>query len=275
MAILRGTNASEVIIGDGQSDIINGFGGDDVLIGNFGNDVLHGDTGNDALFGNEGNDVLDGGLDLFPDTDRLDGGTGIDTATYSQVQHAVTVNLVQGLAFGAGSVDTLVSIENVTGTNFNDSIVGNLGANVLQGAGGNDFLDGLAGNDFISAGSGNDFIKGGAGVDKIFGGSGADRFMYNSTADSGVGAGNRDVITGFEHGVDKIDLQAVDAKVGVVGNQAFTFIGSSSFTAEGQVRAFFDGTNTIVRLNTSGATGAESEIQLSGNVTLTASDFVL
>ena len=162
MAIIRGTNFSESLFGSVDGDIMNGFGGNDTMHGNAGNDNMHGDAGNDRLFGDAGNDLLDGGLDQGADSDTLDGGDGIDTVTYSQLDHAITVNLVQGLALGAGNVDTLVSIENVTGTNSSDSLVGSLasatsdGANGIQGADGNDFIDGLSGNDTLSGGSGND-----------------------------------------------------------------------------------------------------------------------
>jgi len=290
MAIIRGTNFSESLFGSVDGDIMNGFGGNDTMHGNAGNDNMHGDAGNDRLFGDAGNDLLDGGLDQGADSDTLDGGDGIDTVTYSQLDHAVTVNLVQGLALGAGNVDTLVSIENVTGTNSSDSLVGSLasatsdGANGIQGADGNDFIDGLSGNDTLSGGSGNDHILGGSGNDQIVGGSGADKleggmdadvFKMFSTADSGVGANNRDVITDFVHGVDKLDLHSIDAKGLASGNQDFSFIGSAAFTAEGQVRVVVEGDHTLVQMNTSGASGAESEIQLAGHIAVNAHDFVL
>ena len=76
---------------------------------------------------------------------------------------------------------------------------------------------------------------------------------------------------------DKIDLQFVDAKAGNSGDgdQAFTFIGSGTFNAEGQIRFFFEGSHTVVALNTIGTGGAEAQIELSGNISLSAADFVL
>ena len=261
---------------------MNGFGGNDALEGLAGNDNMNGDAGNDVLIGGEGNDLLDGGLDGAPqtddfieDTDRLDGGQGIDTASYSQVQHGMFVNLFQGLAFGKGNVDTLISIENVTGTNFVDSIIGDNNANGIQGAGGNDRLDGEGGNDFLSGSTGNDTLIGGAGDDRMSGGSDADKFVFELASDSLKGLGNRDVITGFERSIDKLDLSQIDAKAGPVGNQAFTFIGERGFSAEGQVRAFFEGDNTVVALNTTGNSGAEAQIQLAGLIDLAAIDFIL
>jgi Ca2+-binding RTX toxin-like protein len=112
MTIIRGTDNSEPLTGSVDGDLMNGFSGDDVMKGLTGNDNMNGDAGNDRLFGGDGNDLLDGGLDgtaiddkFAPDTDLLDDGAGIDTASYSQVQHLVTVNLLQGIAIGKGNVD--------------------------------------------------------------------------------------------------------------------------------------------------------------------------
>lgn len=270
MAIVNGTNFADTLNGTEQADFI------------------HGNGGNDTLHGNGGNDFLDGGLDVGADSDTIDGGAGVDTVSYAQVDHAIGVNLLQGIGLGSGNVDTLVSIENVTGTNSDDSLVGDLGANLIQGADGRDFVDGSGGNDTLFGNGGNDVLKGNVGSDVLAGSTGADTltgdipggkeadtFRYFNTADSGVGLGHRDVVTDFQHGVDKLDLHSVDAKAGTSGDQAFTFVGGAGFSAEGQARAFFEGDHTVVQLNTGGANGAESEIQLAGHVTVSAGDFVL
>jgi Ca2+-binding RTX toxin-like protein len=70
--------------------------------------------------GNDGNDVLEGGAG----NDTLNGGNGLDTASYTSATAAVTVNLATTTAqntVGAGT-DTLVSIENVKGSAFNDTL---------------------------------------------------------------------------------------------------------------------------------------------------------
>ena len=282
MAIIRGTAFGDDLVGSAASDLMNGFAGNDALEGLGGNDNINGDAGNDVLLGGEGNDLLDGGLDGAPqtdafiqDSDTLDGGAGLDTASYSQVQHGMFVNLFQGLAFGKGNVDELISIENVTGTNFVDSIVGDNNDNIIQGAGGNDRLEGAGGKDLIIGGTGQDTMIGGAGVDRLSGGTEADKFVFALASDSGKGLGNRDLVTGFEDGLDRIDLGQIDAKAGPVGNQAFTFIGAGGFSAEGQVRAFFEGDHTVIALNTVGTSGAELQIELAGHFDLTAIDFFL
>lgn len=98
--------------------------------------------GNDSLNGGAGNDTLNGGLG----NDTLNGGTGIDTASYTSATANVSVNLnLVGTQFtGGGGIDQLVSIENLTGSRFNDVLTGNAGNNVLTGGGGNDLLNGGA-----------------------------------------------------------------------------------------------------------------------------------
>jgi Ca2+-binding RTX toxin-like protein len=101
---------------------------DDILTGNAGANVLDGSGGNDLLAGGAGDDVLDG-------------GDGLDTATYAASPAGVDVNLGFGAATdGLGGTDTLVGIENVTGTSGNDAISGDSGANVLVGGAGDDLL---------------------------------------------------------------------------------------------------------------------------------------
>jgi Ca2+-binding RTX toxin-like protein len=292
MTIVRGTDGNDnPLNGTDLGDVMNGFGGNDHMFGKSGNDNMNGDAGNDIMEGGDGNDLLDGGLDGSPlddkfvqDTDTLDGGAGIDTASYSQVQHGVTINLLQGIAIGQGNVDTLISIENVTSTNFNDSIVGNEGANGLQGAAGVDFLDGGAGNDSVRGDSGNDTLRGnigndlivgGSGADKLDGGSGADVFRYFSAKDSGVGSSARDVIADFVHNSDKMDLNSIDARAGTAGNQDFSFIGGNEFSAEGQVRVVAEGDHLLVQMNTTGTGGVDSEIQLAGHPVISGIDFIL
>ena len=286
MATIRGTNADDFLLGDdiatGIGDRMNGLGGNDIMEGRAGNDSMSGDAGNDTLRGGDGNDILDGGQDGTPgddkflqDSDTLDGGSGTDTLSMTQIQHGMFVNLFQGLASGKGNVDFLTSIENITATQFDDNITGDNNKNAIQAGNGNDRVDGAGGNDVIDGSSGKDTVIGGTGKDLMFGGGDQDRFVFEGIADSGVGAANRDRISGFVSGTDKIDVSQIDAQASSPGLAPFTFIGDAKFTAEGQVRAVFDGTNTIVALNTTGNSGAESQIELAGDIDLSASDFFL
>jgi Ca2+-binding RTX toxin-like protein len=129
-----------------------------------------------SVKGGHGNDVLAGGLG----NDTLNGGAGYDTASYANAAAAVTVSLALTTAQdtgGAGS-DTLVAIENLTGSAFADTLAGSSSANVLSGGAGNDMLDlSAGGNDTAQGGDGDDTIVFGASFtanDKIDGGAGND-----------------------------------------------------------------------------------------------------
>ncbi|HEX4270910.1 MAG TPA: choice-of-anchor tandem repeat GloVer-containing protein [Rhizomicrobium sp.] len=104
--------------------------------------------------GTDGNDVLQG----TPDDDVFDGAGGNDTVSYSNATAGVVVNLsVTGPqdTVGAGS-DKLISIENLAGSSYNDSLTGDAGNNVLSGGSGNDVLWGLGGSNVLDGGDGID-----------------------------------------------------------------------------------------------------------------------
>ena len=142
---------------------------DDTLTGNAGDNVLQGLDGADTLNGGAGNDTLDGG-----------DGDG-DTASYVGASSGVTVSLAIAAAqntIGAG-VDTLIGIENLTGSALNDILTGDANANILDGGAGNDTLNGGAGDDNLLGGAGNDTLMGGAGDDIMDGGAaGSDTASY-------------------------------------------------------------------------------------------------
>ena len=199
-----GTTGNDNIVGREDNCSIYGFGGNDKLTGRAGIDVLEGGEGADTLNGFAGNDRLEGGVG----NDLLDGGTGQDTAIYWRESAGHTVSLVTGKAGVTGQTpsDTLVSIENVIGTSFNDVLTGNNAANTLEGGSGADRLNG---------GGGADTLIGNGGKDTQQGGGGADRFTYLGIEESTPGAG-RDRILAFSRGEgDKIDLRTIDGDADV------------------------------------------------------------
>ena len=169
-------------------EYIGGSKFDDRIIGDAASTRFWGADGNDQLFGGDGDDELLGGLG----NDTLDGGDGLDVAWYAGVVGGVTVSLAASGAQNTGhGMDTLINIEAVTGTYYDDVLAGNDGANRLYGEGG---------NDRITGGGGNDVIDGSSGLDILTGGSGADTFMmtdYNGDTITDFGAGDRLV---FEYG---------------------------------------------------------------------------
>ena len=127
MAIINGTNSGDTLYGTAAGDTINGL------------------NGNDSLKG-------------FGGADRLDGGAGIDTVFYGDSTAGVGINLATGSGVGGSAQgDTLISIENVFGSNFNDTITGTSVANQFHGGEGNDVIKGGGGNDFLDGGNGNDY----------------------------------------------------------------------------------------------------------------------
>ena len=177
---LTGTSGDDVLVAGTGDNIINAGDGNDVLTAGSGNNELHGGAGNDLLFSGPGNDLLDG-------------GTGIDTASYAHATAGVTVDL--GLlgaqnTLGAGT-DTLTGIENLVGSNFNDTLTGDNNSNVINGGLGNDILNGGGGDDLLIGGLGNNTLTGGAG---------ADTFQWLK------GNSGHDLVTDFTPGTDKLDL---------------------------------------------------------------------
>jgi Ca2+-binding RTX toxin-like protein len=126
----------------------------------------------------------------------------------------------------------------------------------------------------------NDTLNGGAGADMLTGGLGADTFVFTSIGDSGVGAGNRDIIADFVSGTDKIDFSGIDAIAGTSANDNFTFISTNAFSGSGasgagQLRYFVDGGNTIIEGDVDGNGLADFQVQLTGVHTFTTTDLLL
>jgi hypothetical protein len=160
---------------------------DDTLTGGAQADLLDGRAGNDSLSGGAGNDGLDGDAG----NDLLDGGAGADLVFYDYSPNPVVANLAKHTGRGWGT-DTYRAVEDLHGSQQDDVLVGNGGANVLvghcgadriQAGGGNDRISGDAcdpeggkpGNDRMYGGPGRDLLTGGPRKDYADGGSGRDR----------------------------------------------------------------------------------------------------
>ena len=266
----------EQVIGSNFDDSLSGDGAANGLGGFAGNDTLNGRGGNDVLVGGDGNDVLTGGAGA----DRLEGGNGIDTASYSAALlnsllslsvSGVTVDLMApSVNTGEAAGDTFFFVENLTGSSFNDVLRGDNGANVINGLGGTNALQGRGGNDTLIGGIGNDKLQGDAGADTLTGGLGFDTFIFVATGDSPMTG--RDTITDFLSLTDKIDLRAIDANSLASGDQAFTYIGSSSFTKKAGQLSFTGG---LVAGDVNGDGVADFQIVVSGLAVLAAGDFIL
>lgn len=122
-------------------------------------DFIYGSESDNHIWGLAGNDQLEG----MGGADTIDGGSGSDYANYGRSDAAVTVNLKTNVhTSGDAEGDNLISIENITGSDYDDDITGSDGGNKLY------------------AGSGDDLIYGGAGNDTLYGENGADTFIYGA-----------------------------------------------------------------------------------------------
>lgn len=154
----------ENVIGSAHADALTGDGNRNVLHGGLGADTISGGAGADALHGGAGADLLRG-------------DDGLDFAYYSQSRAGVYINLDYGFGFaGDADGDTLIGIEGVIGSRFNDILSGDFENNYLYGEAGNDRIDGWEGDDRLRGGSGADTMCGGWGQDSA----------YYTTSDSAV-----------------------------------------------------------------------------------------
>jgi hypothetical protein len=225
-----------IIDGIKGDDTLTGGAGDDSLVGGDGDDVLDGARGNDVLTGGRGNDILFGNNTVDP------GQLESDTADYGYLSVGLTATLDASgtvtLTVGTGDVDTLVSIKNLRGTLFDDTLTGDGGSNVLRGGLGNDVLNGAGGSDTadygyltagitvaldalgtvdvvagpgdsdtlisienLAGGAGNDELTGDAEANILTGNAGLDQLSGGAGADTLTGGVGNDQLTGGD-GVD-------------------------------------------------------------------------
>lgn len=110
------------------------------VVGTSAADQLYGILGmSNFLSGGGGNDIIYAGAD----GDFVFGGDGIDTVNYTFASGPMTINLAAGSAklTNGTLTDLLLSVENATGSSFDDLLIAGPGPNVLQGGFGNDVYD--------------------------------------------------------------------------------------------------------------------------------------
>ncbi len=212
---------------------------DDNLYGNGLANDLEGGAGFDLLSGRIGNDFLDGGSG----SDDLYGGRGADF------------------------LDGGSSRDNLYGGSGNDDLFGGSRGDYLSGGNGADDMDGE---------TGDDRLYGGIGADDIYGGDGADDFVYRSVADSTVALSGRDFIYDFSRTeLDIVDLSGIDAVASTFDDDAFDFIGRSTFSnTEGELRFRYGSTFTVVEGDTNGNGNADFAITFDGLINFDQFDFI-
>ena len=130
------SKVTTLALGEEEPNVIFGGHGDDFLTGSFVNDRFMVGMGNDII----------------------NGGSGSDTADFSDKSSALTITLNAGKSTVNvdGEAVTLISIENLKGGSGSDKLAGDSAANVLAGGSGNDVLKGGAGSDILEGGDGSD-----------------------------------------------------------------------------------------------------------------------
>jgi Ca2+-binding RTX toxin-like protein len=200
--VIYGTSGRDVIWAGPGDDKVFGELGNDLICGGAGNDVLHGGRGNDEIYGGRGADRVFGDLgdDKVTggagDYDDVGGGLGIDTVNggpgnYDLVHGDYGYDLMSGgpgnhdiasfataVAGGKGTGiwaslgkhvsrgdghDKLYQFEDLEGSAFRDTLIGNGGPNAIDGGPGDDQLIGGGGNDTLDGGQGTDGCRGAPG----------------------------------------------------------------------------------------------------------------
>ncbi len=265
---LTGNNAANAFEGRGGADIIDGAGGFDTLRFDtsiaavtviFSNSVAGSGTANDGGFtgvaaatdtfsnieavrGSDGNDSFFGGIgdqtfEGMAGNDSIDGGAGNDTVSYATSQDGVTVTLVGGSGSVTdpwGTTDSLNNIENITGTQWGDTLIGDDADNVFRGLGNDDsivggggvdtaiYLDNLAGYIVTNLGGGawtvtdDNFSNDAEGTDTL---TGIERLQFgDQTLTAGMvardfnGDGKSDILFRKNTGSGQVALQTPEKR---------------------------------------------------------------
>jgi Ca2+-binding RTX toxin-like protein len=241
----------ENLTGSAQNDTLTGDGNANILTGGAGNDTLSGGGGNDELNGGVGADVLIGGA-----------GTS-DVATYGTSSAAVSIDLQAGTASGGDATgDSLIGIEDLTGSSLGDALLGDATANVIRGSGGNDVMAGRDGDDTLIGGEGSDWISGGSGANTLIGGTGDETYIVDGVGDT--------VIENAGEGTDGVWTSLLSFTLSAnVENLVFAGTGNFSGTGNDLNNLIFGGSGNDALV---GGAGNDALAGGDGNDTLTGGE---
>jgi Ca2+-binding RTX toxin-like protein len=175
----------EQLIGTAFNDALTGGSATTRLEGGAGNDLLQSGgriTGSIGLYGGDGDDTFI----LGDASDWADGGDGFDTVDYS----GATAGVLASTSGRVGaSVDTLLNVERIIGSNFADDLYAwDAGAAVVGGAG-DDILRSMWGSATLTGGTGSDTFRGspdGLNNDVITDFSRGDRILISNVSNFSI-----------------------------------------------------------------------------------------
>ncbi|MEP3845970.1 MAG: calcium-binding protein, partial [Paracoccaceae bacterium] len=188
----------------------------------------------ETITGTSGDDIIEGA----GGADSLDGGDGIDTLSFANAEEAVVLSLASNSgSAGDANGDTYANFENVIGSDFDDTIAGDFGTNIILAGAGDDRVITRSSGDTLDGGDGIDTLElrdfgafvdlelgtidfqdsidagvilnfenviGSDSLDNIFGDGGDNSIAGNAGADSIEGRAGDDTLSGGD-GDDTID----------------------------------------------------------------------
>ncbi len=244
---LLGSEGRDELYGEAGNDLLQGAWGDDLLDGGDDHDNLQGGDGRDTLMGGTGKDTLDGGADA----DLLAGGLGndvylIDTAADVIQEHAGEGRDQVRVTFDYTAPDNGEVVKLLGSGDWrlpgrataSTALIGNDGANWLQGGTASDSFSGLLGADTLIGDDGGDFYTVFDNEDEIVeaeGHSGLDvlitltegltlpdnvevMFLKGPAATSGFGNDGDNLMYGNDHGCLLMGSLGDDQLMGGQGN---------------------------------------------------------
>ena len=192
-----------------------------------------------------------GGWTTTSEHDTWSSTGGMDVVDYRNATSGVTVDLGRSTAQSTGfDTVTLVNIEGINGSNFDDVITGNSGDNQFEGRGGNDTFN--------------------------IGSGGHDTLLYKLiNASDATGGNGHDVVNGFTVGTwegtadtDRIDLRDLLSGSGYTGTGSASYVDgvatldSSAGNITDYVRVVQNGSNTEIHVDLDGSGGQFSSTPL-------------
>ena len=192
-----------------------------------------------------------GGWTTTSEHDTWSSTGGMDVVDYRNATSGVTVDLGRSTAQSTGfDTATLVNIEGINGSDYDDVITGNSGDNQFEGRGGNDTFN--------------------------IGSGGHDTLLYKLiNASDATGGNGSDVVNGFTVGTwegtadtDRIDLRDLLSDSGYTGTGSASYVNgvatldSSAGNIADYIRVVQNGSNTEIQVDLDGTGGQFSPTTL-------------